>query len=78
MVFLKLFVKILLQYTDQEIDNSHFRDSRLCCSMYGCFCALFMRKFTQKHPYNWEAIFSSSLSVWRVERGSITFFTAFL
>ena len=52
MVFLKLFVKIELQYIDQEIHNCHFCDSRVCCSMYGCFFALFMRKFTQKHPYN--------------------------
>ena len=77
MVFLKLFVKIMLQHINQEIDNSHFCDSGVCCSMYGCFSTLFMRKFTQKHPYNWEVIFSSSLSVWRIEEGSIAFFKAF-
>ena len=48
----------MLQYFNQEIDNSHFCDRMMCCSMYGCFCTLFMRKFTQKHPYNWEVIFS--------------------
>ena len=53
MVFLELFVKIMLKYIDQEIHNSNFCDSRVCCFMYGCFCALFMRKFTQKHPFNW-------------------------
>ena len=60
MLFLKLFVKIMLQYINEEIDNGHFCDNRVCFSMYGCFCALFMRNFTQKHPYNWEVIFSSS------------------
>ena len=40
MVCLKLFVEIMLQYINQEIDNSHFCDSRMCCSMYGCFCTL--------------------------------------
>ena len=53
MVFLELFVKIMLLYIDQDIHNSHFCDNRVCCFMYGCFCALFIRKFTQKHPYNW-------------------------
>ena len=60
MVFLKLFVKIILQYIIQEIDNGQFYDSKVCCSMYGCFCPLFMRKFTQKHPYNWKVISSFS------------------
>ena len=58
MVFLKLFVKIMLQYINQEIDNSHFCDKSVCSSMYGCFCPMFTVKFTQKHPYNWEVIFS--------------------
>ena len=30
MVFLELFAKIMLQYIDQEIHNSHFCDSRVC------------------------------------------------
>ena len=74
---LKLFVKIMLQYIKQVIYNSHFCDISVCCSMYGCFCALFMREFTQKHPYNWEVIFSLFEHVRRVEGGSMTFLTAF-
>ena len=77
MVFLKLFVKIMLQSINQETDNSHFCNSKVCCSLYGCFCTLFMRKFTQKQPYNWEVTFSSSKSVWRVEGGSMILFTRF-
>ena len=34
----------MLEYIDQEIHNSHFCDSRVCCFMYGCFCALFYEK----------------------------------
>ena len=37
MVFLKLFVKIMLQYINQNIDNSHYFEFRVCSSMYGCF-----------------------------------------
>ena len=77
MVFLKLFVKIMLQYINQDTDNSHYFEFRVCSSMYGCFCPLIMRKFMQKHLYNWEVIFSSSKSVWWVEGGSMTFFTSF-
>ena len=77
MVFLNLFVKIMLQYINHEIDNSHFCDSRVCSSIYGCFCPLFMRKFMQKHPYNWEVLFSSFKSVGLVKGDSMTFFTAF-
>ena len=49
-----------------------FCDSGVCCCMYGCFCALFLRKCTQKHPYNWELICSSSESDWLVEEGMVT------
>ena len=77
MVFLKIFVKIMLQYINKVIDNSHFCDSMVCCSLYGCFCALFMTESMQNHLYNWEVIFSSFEGVWWVEGGSMTFLTAF-
>ena len=34
----------MLQNINQDIDNSHFCDSMMCCSMYGCFCTLFYEK----------------------------------